>query len=81
MATNFTIVDRPPVTDDTLIRKRNRCNDYNRKKYIRALTYSGDYYGATAELWEQYWAAVERDDWNLATQLEEGRDPDFYYDP
>ena len=51
------------------------------KKHQRRLTYSGDYYCATDELWEQYWRAVERDDWNFAQGLEEGNNPDFYYDP
>ena len=50
-------------------------------KYQRRLTYSGDYYCATAELWEQYWRAVERDDWDFAQGLEEGKNPDFFYDP
>jgi hypothetical protein len=51
------------------------------KKYIRDRTYSGDYYSATAELWKQYWQAVERDDWDFAEGLEECRNPDFFYDP
>ncbi len=50
-------------------------------KYRRALTYSGDYYSATAELWEIYWAAVKRDDWDTALPLETGSNPDFFYDP
>jgi len=51
------------------------------KKYIRGLTYSGDWYSATAELWEKYRQAVEADNWDIAQPLEEGVDPDFYYDP
>jgi len=49
--------------------------------YQRRLTHSGDYYCATHELWEQYWRAVERDDWNFVLSLETGQNPDFYYDP
>ena len=48
--------------------------------YQRRLTHSGDYYCATHELWEQYWRAVERDDWNFVLSLETGQNPDFYYD-
>lgn len=51
------------------------------KKYRRSLTYSGDYYSATDDLWRQYWAAVEQDNWDFAQGLEEGRNPDFFYDP
>lgn len=50
------------------------------KQYIRDLTESGDYYSATAELWKAYRDSVNTD-WELATQLEEGSNPDFYYDP
>lgn len=50
------------------------------KTYIRDLTDSGDFYSATAELWKAYWNSVNTD-WELASQLESGSDPDFYYDP
>jgi hypothetical protein len=51
------------------------------KKYQRRLTYSGDYYCATLELWEQYWQAVKADNWDFAQGLEEGNNQDFFYDP
>lgn len=51
------------------------------KDYIRAMTESGDFYKATKELWDEYRAAVSRNDWNFAQGLEEGRNPDFFYDP
>jgi 5'(3')-deoxyribonucleotidase len=51
------------------------------KKYIRALTYSGDFYVATAEKWKEYWDAVNKDDWRAVEYLEEGNDKDFYYAP
>jgi hypothetical protein len=51
------------------------------QKYRRQLTYSGDYYSATPELWKAYWEAVEKDNWDFAQGLEEGQDPDFWYDP
>lgn len=50
------------------------------KKYIRNPTESGDFYSATPELWEAYYQSVSSD-WVLAEYLEEGNDPDFYYDP
>ena len=50
------------------------------KKYIRDLTESGDWYEATAELWEAYRKSVSTD-WVLAGKLEEGTNPDFYYAP
>jgi len=50
------------------------------KKYIRGRTESGDWYVATAELWEAYRKSVETD-WVFAEKLEEGINPDFYYDP
>jgi hypothetical protein len=51
------------------------------KKYIRDLTESGDFYSATAELWKQYRDAVNKNDWDFAQGLEEGNNPDFFYDP
>lgn len=50
------------------------------KRYIRGRTESGDYYSATEELWEAYRKSVATD-WKLAMKLEEGENPDFYYDP
>lgn len=50
------------------------------KKYIRGLTESGDFYSATAELWEVYRESVA-DNWVIAQQLEEGQNKDFFYDP
>lgn len=47
----------------------------------RALTNSGDYYTATSELWEAYWEAVKKDNWDFVRYLEEGRDLNFRYDP
>ena len=51
------------------------------KNYQRQLTNSGDYYSATPQLWEAYWQAISRDDWDFAEGLEEGKNPDFFYDP
>ena len=51
------------------------------KKYRRALTNSGDFYSATEYLWKQYWAAIERDDWDFIMSLETGKNKDFFYDP
>lgn len=53
----------------------------NEKQYRRQLTYSGDYYSATRELWEEYWVAVESDNWGEVERLETGQNPDFQYDP
>lgn len=50
------------------------------KKYIRDRTESGDWYSATEELWEAYSNSVSTD-WVLAEKLEEGENPDFFYDP
>ena len=42
------------------------------KYIVNGQGYGGDYYCATNDLWCQYWAAVERDDWDFAQGLEEG---------
>lgn len=52
-----------------------------KKKYIRALTESGDYYSATKELWDEYHDAVHRNDWDHVLWMEEGWYKDFFYDP
>lgn len=56
-------------------------NKDTEKKYVRSLTESGDFYSATAELWKQYRDAVDKSDWDFAQGLEEGNNPDFFYDP
>ncbi len=52
-----------------------------KKKYIRALSSSGDFYSGTAELWKQYWYYVESGDWDSVEKLETGKEKDFFYDP
>lgn len=52
-----------------------------KKKYIRALTESGDYYSATKELWDEYHKAVKEDDWLQVMYFEEGMNKNFFYDP
>jgi hypothetical protein len=49
-----------------------------RNKYIQDISESGDYYAATAELWEAYRHSVDTD-WILAEQLEEGQNEDFFH--
>ena len=49
--------------------------------YIRDLTESGDYYAATKEKWQEYRDAVNNGNSEKVLYLEEGNDPDFYYDP
>lgn len=51
------------------------------KKYSRRMTESGDWYSATPELWAKYDAAWEAVDMDTVMFLEEGNDPDFFYDP
>jgi uncharacterized protein YifE (UPF0438 family) len=51
------------------------------KEYLRGYTYSGDWYAATVELWEEYRIAVKEKDWEKVEFLETGQNPDFYYDP
>lgn len=51
------------------------------KTYRRQLTYSGDYYSGTPELWKSYWEAVENHDWDFVRHLETDDLADFYYDP
>lgn len=51
------------------------------KRYIREQTESGDYYSATQELWDQYNDAVDRGNDLEMLYLEEGNNPDFFYDP
>ena len=48
---------------------------------IRDLTESGDFYDGTVEAWARYRAAIDRDDWETAQWMEEGNDPDFWYNP
>lgn len=50
-------------------------------KYIRNLTYSGDFYSATEELWKKYWSCVHSNDWDSVMDLETGKEKDFFYDP
>lgn len=58
-----------------------KCFAMKKKKYIRALTESGDYYSATKELWDEYHDAVHRNDWDHVLWMEEGWYKDFFYDP
>lgn len=51
------------------------------KKFIRDLTMSGDFYSATREKWDEYNEAINNSDYKKVMHLEEGNDPDFFYDP
>lgn len=50
-------------------------------KYIRDITMSGDFYSATKEKWREYEEAWNNNDMDKVMFLEQGQDPDFYYDP